>query len=195
MLICSIDDFARIEESNMNVFVTGTGRCGTVTFSKAAEKIQNFSAGHETKAGCLDERRWDYPPHHIEVDPHLSWTLGTLIARYPDAYYVHLQRNRDEVVESWFRRGIRSHSGAAPLIDVIFQTKSHQIGPEEYRRALGLLYDVVNDNIEAAFRQVNSRHIWLHQARQGFCRLWDDIGAVGNRDSALREFDVRYNAS
>lgn len=179
----------------MHVFVTGTGRCGTVTFSKACKHIENFSCGHETKAGCCNQNRWNYPINHIEVDPHLSWTLGSILARYPDAYYVHLQRNRKEVVESWFLRGIQPHSGAAPLIDVIFQTKSVKQSPDHYRESLGLLYDVVNENIASALHHVMSRHIWLHEVQREFPRFWNDIAAEGDQTRALREFEIRYNAS
>jgi hypothetical protein len=54
----------------MNIFVTGTGRCGTTTFSKAYSHIKNYTSGHETKAGIINRK---YPNNHIEVDPHLFW--------------------------------------------------------------------------------------------------------------------------
>lgn len=179
----------------MRVFVTGTGRCGTVTFFQACRLIQNFTSGHESKAGCADKSRWVYPPDHIEVDPHIAWTLGSILQRYPDAYYVHLQRRREEVVESWFRRGIKPHSGAAPLMDVIFQTVSRRRRTDQYRESLGLLYDVVNNNITQALHPVRSTHIWLHDLREGFAKFWDDIQAEGELALALEQLGRRWNAS
>jgi hypothetical protein len=38
----------------MKIFVTGTGRCGTVTFSKACSHITNYTSGHKTKAGVIN---------------------------------------------------------------------------------------------------------------------------------------------
>ena len=38
-----------------NVFVLGTGRCGTVTFSAACGHFDNFTAGHESRRRHLHE--------------------------------------------------------------------------------------------------------------------------------------------
>lgn len=179
----------------MRVFVTGTGRCGTLTFFQACRTIQNFTSSHESKAGCIDETRWVYPPNHIEVDPHIAWTLGSILHRYPQAYYVHLQRRREDVVESWFRRGIQPHSGAAPLIDVIFQTVSRRKRTNPYRDALGLLYDAVNENISHALKPVRSTRIWLHDLQHGFKQFWHDIQAEGDLDLALEQLGRKWNAT
>ena len=179
----------------MNVFVTGTGRCGTVTFSRACRHITNFSSTHERQSGRADPSRWRYPDHHIEVDPHIAWTFGPILQRYPDALYVHLQRRREDVVASWFRRGIQPHSGPAPLLDVICQTRCGDLSRTAYIEALGLLYDTVTQNIESALSQVNSQHIWLHDAATAFPEFWKKIGAIGDLDAAVSEFHHRYNAS
>ena len=88
-------------EEALNVFVLCTGRCGSVTFARACRFIDNYTAGHETAHGY----NLEYPDRHIEVDNRLSWFLGRLDERYPDAYYVHLLRRREDVVQSFARRG------------------------------------------------------------------------------------------
>ena len=177
----------------MRVFVIGTGRCGTVTFSRACRHITNYSSGHETMARIATPARWEYPDQHIEVDPHLAWTLGPIIERYPDAFYVHLQRKREEVVNSWLRRGKFPHRGAAPLIDVICQTDTRKLSSEAFSEALALLYETVNANIELALERVRSLHLWLHDPQETFCEFWNEIGAEGNQQAASAEFNTRYN--
>lgn len=178
----------------MNVFVLGTGRCGTVTFSKACQHITNFTCGHETMAGITTPDRFEYPEQHIEVDPHLSWTLGQIIERYPHSYFVHLQRDKSQVVDSWIRRGIRNNVGAAPLIDVIFQTKSRRIGEKAYRRSVSLLHDTVVANIQRGLKNLYSDHVWLHEAKRWFPLFWHFIRAEGDLEAALSEFDIKHNA-
>ena len=66
----------------MRVFITGTGRCGTVTISKACSLFSKFTSSHESKSKNND---LIYPDNHIESDPHLFWHLPNLIEKYPDA--------------------------------------------------------------------------------------------------------------
>jgi len=179
----------------MNVFVIGTGRCGSVTFSKACQHIANYTSGHETHAGILTDERLKYSDAHVEVDPHLAWTLGLILNRYPNAFYVHLQRRRDEVLQSWFRRGIHPNRGAAPLIDVMFQTNSARLSPHQYRDSLALLYDTVTANVANGLTQVRSMDVWLHEAKESFPAFWRAIDAEGDLESARCEFDKHYNQS
>jgi len=180
----------------MNVFVVGTGRCGTTTFSKACSHITNYTSGHESHAGTIDFSYIHFPDQHIEVDPHLTWMLGLLIQKYPDALFVHLFRNRNDVVASWFRRGVDAHRGAAPLLDVMCQTNCQTMSRTTYRRALGFLYDMVCANIEGILRNAtNSMSIRIDRAPNDFLAFWDRIGAEGNLVEATAEFELRYNAT
>ena len=88
----------------MRVFVTGPGRCGTVTFAEACKAaITNYTALHESHAGMNPP--WEFPDNHIEVDARLTWHVPKLIKKYPDAAWVVLDRNRDAVIWSWHKRG------------------------------------------------------------------------------------------
>ncbi len=62
----------------MNVFVLGTGRCGTTTFMKACRHVTNCTSGHETRVNHVGPERLSYPSNHIEADNRLSWFLGRL---------------------------------------------------------------------------------------------------------------------
>jgi hypothetical protein len=88
----------------MNVFVLSTGRCGSTTIARAFGHAVNFTSGHETRANFVDGRL-DYPDQHIESDNRLCWFLGSLDRRYGErARWIHLTRDPDEVIESYWRR-------------------------------------------------------------------------------------------
>lgn len=88
-----------------NIFVLCTGRCGSLTFAKACAHLSNYTVGHETRRGYVSHRRLCYPLNHIEVDNRLSFCLGALHEEYgSNALYVHLQRDHDDVVNSFLAR-------------------------------------------------------------------------------------------
>ena len=85
----------------MNIFVLNTGRCGSTTFIKACQHIQNFTASHESRSVFTGNQRLAYPRNHIEADNRLSWFLGKLDQEYGDnAVYVHLLRDRAATARS-----------------------------------------------------------------------------------------------
>jgi len=88
----------------MRVFVTGAGRCGSVTFAKACEAagFVGYTCAHESHRGANPP--WEYPDNHIEVDPRLTWHVPTLLKKYPEAMWVVLDRDRDAMAVSWAKR-------------------------------------------------------------------------------------------
>ena len=175
----------------MNVFVLNTGRCGSTTFIKACQHIRNYSAGHETRADQIGESRLLYPDNHIEADNRLSWVLGRLDKAYGDqAFYVHLSRDKDAVAGSFSRRtdfGIMKAYAEGILL-----------GENEYP-ALDLANDYI-DTVESnisLFLKDKSRTMTfdLANAKQDFKKFWETIGAEGDLDKALQEWDTNYNAS
>jgi len=177
----------------MNVFVLCTGRCGSTTFIKAASHSDNFSAGHETRTKLLGLERFNYPAAHIEADNRLSWLLGRLEATYGDnAYYVHLMRNEVATAQSFVKRYdggiIKAYRGAGILMGL----------PESSNpMAVALDYcHTVNSNISHFL--ANKSHVMqvrLEHAKTDFAVFWQWIGATGNLDKALEEFDIKHNAS
>ena len=173
----------------MNVFVLGTGRCGTSTFHAACTHIDNYTLGHETR-----NRNWrdrlTYPDNHIEIDHRLSFFLGTLGKQYPDAFYVHLLRNPEAVAKSWSQRtgtdfGLMTNWPKAAF----FRPKD--ITPLDAAR---LMVESVNDNIESFLHDKPSTTIWIEDPHEGFDEFWNTIRATGDRHSAQQALSYKYNA-
>ncbi len=178
----------------MNVFILSTGRCGSTTFERACRHITNYSSGHETRVDCLGPSRIDYPPRHIESDNRLAWFLGRLERRYPDdVFYVHLQRDREKVAQSYARRldpGLMMSAYAHGI---------HLYLPDDIReQALHIArdyIDTVTANIDLFLSgKPNVMRFRLEDAKQDFREFWHRIGATGNLDAAIAEFDIAYNA-
>ncbi len=172
----------------MNVFVLCTGRCGSKTFIRACRHATNFSAGHETRVRRVGPDRFAYPQNHIEADNRLSWLLGRLDAAYGDsATYVHLTRYDEATALSFlsrYDRGIMQAYHAGILLD----TKEAPISVcRDY-------VETVNANI-AAFLRDKSRVMTMRweYGKQDFQRFWDWIGAEGDPEAALAEWDIEYN--
>lgn len=176
----------------MNVFILNTGRCGSSTFIQACEHITNFSAGHESRIHRIGKERLDYPQRHIEADNRLSWFLGRLEQVYADdAFYVHLSRNTDETAKSFSRRmgyGIMKAYRQGILLDGKPEQTDLQIARD--------YIDTVNSNIALFLKNKTQKmNFQLEQAKLDFRVFWERVGAEGDLDAALQEWDISYNAS
>ncbi|MEZ6101298.1 MAG: hypothetical protein R3E01_20395 [Pirellulaceae bacterium] len=177
----------------MNVFVLSTGRCGSTTFVKACQHIRNFSCGHETRAQLIGEEHFDYPPDHIESDNRLSWFLGDLDQRFgKDAFFVHLTRDRDYVAQSYARRmdiGILNGYARGILMEPAADLYSSINLARDY-------CDTVNHNIEMFLKDKPHRmDVRVESVEVDFRHFWDWIGATGDLDAALAEWDTPHNAT
>lgn len=178
----------------MRVFCIGTGRCGTTTFYKSCQHITNFTSANEShRHGSLATGWLDYPDNHIEVDPHLVWSLGTLINLYPDALFVHLKRNRTDVVNSWLKRPSTSTKGAGALCSIMFQVDYFKAGLEVRKKLLGLLYNGIVNNVDEALKGKSYAEFNLHQLPVQLSALWAVIGAEGNLDAAIETCKKTHN--
>lgn len=178
-----------------NVFVLCTGRCGSTTFIRAAEHIENYSAAHESRPHVIGPSRLDYPPDHIEADNRLSWLLGRLDREYGDrARYVHLIRDPEAVAASLARRTERGIMSA-------YQGHILMRGFKRNPGATALDFahdyiDTVTENIRLFLRdksQVMTFHV--EKAATDFPRFWEWIGAEGDRAAGAAEWTIRHNAS
>lgn len=176
----------------MNVFVLNTGRCGSTTFERACSHIENYTSAHESRSHILGPSHFDYPEQHIEIDNRLTWHLGRLGSRFgDDAVYVHLTRNREDTITSFVKRYQKG---------VI---KAHRKGmmmglPKESdpREVAGDYCDTVYSNIEYFLRDKTKKmHFSLENPHGGFVEFWNLIGAEGDMEAALAEFDKKYNAT
>lgn len=176
----------------MNVFVLCTGRTGSVSFTKACQHIDNFSASHESRVKFLGEERLNFPNNHIEVDNRLSWFLGKLGAKYGEkAFYVHLLRNEEATAASFMQRWALPGSIIKGYTDAILMSKG------EKGEAYCLDYvNTVNTNISYFLRDKPLQmRIHLEDIKGGFSTFWNEIGAEGDLDAALSEFNKQYNSS
>jgi len=151
----------------MKVFVIGTGRCGSVTFSKACEHIEGYTAGHESHNGHVGNYRYD--DNHIEVDPRLSYSLPMLIKQNPDALFVHLYRNAGECIASLAKRDSLKkyaafHFGASTI------NISH-VASIYYNNTVGMIRHMLKDII------VNSMEINLATVQDQWPAFLERINA------------------
>lgn len=176
----------------MNVFVLCTGRCGSRTFYEACRHITNYTTGHESRITYIGDERLDYPENHIEADNRLSWFLGRLDQKYGDgAFYVHMTRDREETAQSYAKRHdtgiIRAYRDG-----ILFECPAY-ITPLDVCRDY---CDTVNTNIQSFLkdktRQMDFR---MESAKEDFRIFWERIGAEGDLEAALAEWDVAHNAS
>lgn len=167
----------------MRVFVIGSGRCGTVTFSKAASHCTNFTVGHETKARQIDPL--DYPDNHIEVSSHLTIYWPMILEKYPDCKLVWLYRV-DRLACAKSIAQLQSGKVVRDYCNVFHQ----QLNPDLIEGALDI-YDMMN----AHGKTSGAFHIELESASSQWKSCWDFMGCEGDFETSLKEWDVKYNAS
>ncbi len=176
----------------MNVFVLSTGRCGSTTFVRACTHITNYTAGHVSRAGMLGSERMAFPKDHIEADARLPWFLGRLDEAFgDDALYVHLTRNDQAVARSHVDRW---HFGITKAYrEGILHDLPEGVDP------MSLTMDyvhTVNANIRYFMKQRPHTMLFrLEHAKEDFKAFWTRIGAQGDLEAALDEFEVRHNAT
>jgi hypothetical protein len=176
----------------MNIFVLNSGRCGSTTFIRACRHISNYSALHESRCGMLGAERLNYPANHIEADNRLSWFLGRLDRQYGDnAFYVHLRREHDATARSFARRkefGIMNAYRNGILLELQGAPGAHDIARD--------YLDTVEANIECFLKDKGRKMVFqLETAKADFTTFWQCVGADGNLDAALQEWEQHYNAS
>jgi len=190
----------------MRVFVLCTGRCGSMTFARACRRATNYTCSHES--GREDFYAWNYPDNHIEVDNRLSWCVGRLHERFPDAYYVHLLRNREDVVRSFAERGIRQwcqilHGWVFAIKQGYPVKRGRPVAPGalealkqqvDLEREAAEMVDTINANIRHFLRDKRHATVWIERPERGFPAFWRDIGAHGDLDAALAVLKRRFNA-
>lgn len=169
----------------MRIFITGTGRCGTVTLSKALAHVSNMTVGHETRSKALD---FSYPDNHIEVDPHLLWRLNGLEYLYPashDTRYWFLGRDPSATIKSLSKRGSMRHWGQLAFMNP-------DIDPEIAARTFYQTCLAVMGHWE---RPLDAH--WLVTPIQAgpFRDFWDVNGLEGDFEKALATVRTVYNAS
>lgn len=181
-----------------NVFVLGTGRCGTTTFIEACRHLTNFTAGHETNGHVYGEARFAYPDDHIEADNRLTWflpQLGTAMADR-DITWVHLKRDREATARSFLKRLDPKRRASIITAFAHAMIMHGRPWPEEDHLGLCLFYvDTVTAQIDSFLRDKPHRVMQMETAAQEFPSFLDDIGAEGNLNAAVAEWAIAHNRS
>lgn len=155
----------------------------------------NFTAGHESRCHEIGRARLDYPAGHIEADNRLSWLLGRVEAVWGDRpLYVHLTRDPDAVARSFLDRADRG-------ILLAYRTEILLGAPR--RNKTSSLLDFCHDYVETVTANIRHflrdkphvAHVALETAEVDFARLWDRIGAAGDKAADCAEWQVRHNAT
>ena len=137
--------------------------------------------------------RLNYPDNHIESDNRRSWFLGRLERAFgDDAFYVHLMRDRMAVARSYAKRvhpdGIVRAYTRGIYVELPDETMLINVCLD--------YYDTVNANIAAFLsNKTKKMNFRLEAARSDFPILWDRIGAEGDLEAGLKEWNTAYNAT
>ena len=172
----------------MRVFVLCTGRCGSVTFARACSFIRNYTVGHESRWGRFGMDRLDYPENHIEVDNRLVWYLGLIDRIYGnEAFYVHLTRSRQHVIESFAQRHHRElMAGWRAIIDMEMSGTPQQRAAEYVDCATAAIQSFLKD-----------KPYWvpvpIEDAKCGFTRMCSVINASVDEVGAWSTLARRHN--
>lgn len=179
----------------MNVFVLTTGRTGSLSFERACEHINNYTAAHESRSQLTGDARLNFPDNHIEIDNRLSWFLGRLDQAFGDnAIYVHLKRDENAVAKSYARRWNRETSIVRAYAYGVLKLQEHHIKNPE-----AVCLDFVkttNANIESFLKDKSKSMTFdLGHLETDFEKFWELIDAQGDLNQALEAFKSGHNAS
>ena len=181
----------------MNVFILCTGRCGSMSISRACKDLENFSSGHETRIDNLGNERLNFPQNHIEADNRLSWFLGRLDEKYGNnAFYVHMTRDTAATARSYNLRWHHVGSIVRAYTEGIL-TKPLQLIPSKDLLNYSEDYcNTVNENIKHFLKDKDKKcEIRLEHLEVDFLKFWDIIGAKGDKQKALESLNQKHNKS
>lgn len=179
----------------MRVFILSTGRCGSTTIVKACQHISNYTAAHESLAKKFGEERLNYSDNHIESDNRLSWFLGQLDEKFGDEpIFVHLLRDKEATVKSYNKRWIGFNSIVRAYCEAIHMRPSEVLQNSMKLQVTAAYYDTVNTNIRHFLKDKSKKMTMrLENIKEDFPKFWSLIGAEGDLEAALAEFDIKYN--
>lgn len=201
----------------VRVFVLTTGRSGSTTFAAACGHMTSHTSAHESLANRHGPARLDYPDDHVEVDNRLSWMLGPLAERFPDARYVHLRRDREATARSFLARWSvhppprrpEDPTGRARWQERVRHPRASLASafgngillrqrpwPEEDRLdVMRSLVDTVDANIRVFLAGRPHLAVDLESLDVDFPAFWRWLGAEGDLAGALAELGTAHNAT
>jgi hypothetical protein len=184
----------RKETHAMRVFALTTGRTGSRTFARAMSHQSVFSVAHDSKLSVFDGSRLDLPDWHIEINTRLAWFLGSLDRIYcDDPVFVHLRRNEDEVIRSFFERDKPPSSIMHAFANGIVANSDRKT-TEQWMQASTLMVRTVDDNIESFLKSKSKKvEIRLENPYPGLVQLWSLLGLTEKREGGLEQAFEEYS--
>lgn len=178
----------------MNVFVLCSGRCGSVTISRACQHMTNYTSSHESHAGLLGKKRVIFPDNHIEIDNRLSWFLGKLDKEYRDkpTKYARLSRDFDETAISYSKRFQSIHGIMFGYAFSIYRNLNKNVRTFQVARDY---VETVYSNIDLFLKDKEYVDIRLENFQEDYIKFWDFIGAEGDLNKALEILNKKHNSS
>ena len=170
----------------MRIFVTGTGRCGTVTLWQALRHATNFDeVGHESRTFGEGATRvlW-YEDNTIEVSSHLAIHMAELRTRYPDSVWIKLWRDPQQCIKSLVANCSEEMLAYAKQWYQV-ENESVQFCAATYYRDINLLIDANEPDYL----------IEIDDARQTFSCMWSQLGIEGDIELAMLELERHYNTT
>jgi len=174
----------------MRVFVLSCGRSGSMTLARVFGHAENYTAGHESEAGSFYPLA--YPDWHVESDNRLSWMLGSLAEKFPEARYIHLIREQEQCARSFEARA--DYPGASIRgfgAGILGRGEAFQA--ERYQAALRM-WEVVNANIREFLWARPHETALLEDLPERVPALWAFAGAEGALAAAIAEARIHHNA-
>jgi phosphopantetheinyl transferase (holo-ACP synthase) len=179
----------------MNVFILCSGRTASTALSAACQHITNFTSAHESRVNILSKIKLDYPDQHIEIDNRLIWFSELLDEKFgKSAKYIHLTRDKHKVAASYAERW--------QLTESIVKAYGHgilmkpKIAKSDRLQVCLDYVEFVEKKIELFLKdKPESPKISVENLSDDFVKLWGFVGAQGNLEFALSEFDKRHNTN
>jgi hypothetical protein len=181
----------------MNVFILCTGRCGSMSISKACNELDHYTSGHETRISLLGDERINYPLNHIEADNRLAWFLGRLDDKYgKDAFYVHMTRDTLETAKSYNRRWNHVGSIVRSYTEGILAKPLQRLSSKELLNYSEDYCNTLNENILHFLKDKDKKcTIRLEYLESDFLNFLDLIDVKSNRENALLALNEKHNSS
>jgi SAM-dependent methyltransferase len=149
-----------------NIFVVGTGRCGTSTMFQCMRRLEHYAVRHEAYPLIdITGPTVEIGSNIVPLIPHLQW-------KYPDAKWVHLVRDRSSCTLSWVMNApeyvqnytecfLRVKMGAEEASRFYYDTLVSMIGfmlPKAYVLRLENAYDQWDDCCK--YMGVKGENLW-----------------------------------
>lgn len=172
----------------MRVFVTGTGRCGSVSFAAACSHITNYTSAHETPNPDLE-----YPDNHIEVNPHIRCCIPTIASKYRDAKWVHLVREAESCIKSLaaLDEGNIMRAYRALYPSIMPSEDPLDVADRYYRFENNVIINQLA--LTVSFGKITVMH--LEDIKENWWSFWNWIGAEGDFEASLSSWNIKRNTT